>query len=91
MFEEKKISIDIHGFRAIDAKIAIEDHIIECINQNYSQIRIVHGHGTGVLKKITEEVLSSSKFVKDFIDFKNLKDVILLAHSILRPPRRPES
>ena len=49
-----------------DAKIAIEDHIIECINQNYSQIRIVHGHGTGVLKKITEEVLSSSKFVKDF-------------------------
>ena len=66
MFEEKKISIDIHGFRAIDAKIAIEDHIIECINQNYSQIRIVHGHGTGVLKKITEEVLSSSEFVKDF-------------------------
>ena len=66
MFEEKKISIDIHGFRAIEAKSAIEDHIIECINQNYSQVRIVHGHGTGVLKKITEEVLSSSKYVADF-------------------------
>lgn len=66
MSKEKKISIDIHGFRALEAKNAIEDHILDCINQNYSQVRIVHGHGAGVLKKITEEVLTSSEFIKDF-------------------------
>ena len=63
---EKKISIDLHGMRAAEAEIAIEKHIIQCINENYSQVRIVHGHGTGVLKKITQEVLSKSEFVKDF-------------------------
>ncbi|MBA46723.1 MAG: hypothetical protein CL893_01395 [Dehalococcoidia bacterium] len=66
MFKEKKISIDIHGFRALEAKNAVEDHILECVNQNYSQVRIVHGHGSGVLKRITEEVLSSSEYVDDF-------------------------
>jgi DNA mismatch repair protein MutS2 len=66
MSKEKKISIDIHGFRALEAKNAIEDHILDCINQNYSQVRIVHGHGAGVLKRITEEVLTSSEFIKDF-------------------------
>ena len=66
MSEEKKISIDIHGFRAVEARIAIEDHILECVNQNYSQVRIVHGHGAGILKRVTEEVLIDSGYIKDF-------------------------
>ena len=52
--KDEKISIDLHGMRASEAIIAIEEHIYNCINLNYSQVRIVHGHGTGVLKRITE-------------------------------------
>ena len=66
MLDDNKISIDLHGMRANEAKIAIEQHLINCLNNNLSQIRIVHGHGEGVLKKITQETLDKSEFVKRY-------------------------
>ena len=45
MLDDNKISIDLHGMRANEAKIAIEEQLINCLNNNFSQIRIVHGHG----------------------------------------------
>ena len=66
MLDVYKISIVLHGMRANEAKIAIEQHLINCFNNNFSQIRIVHGHGEGVLKKITQETLDKSEFVKRY-------------------------
>ena len=66
MLDDNKISIDLHGMRANEAKIAIEEHLINCLNNNFSQIRIVHGHGEGVLKKINQETLDKSEFVKRY-------------------------
>ena len=74
--KDEKISIDLHGMRASEAIIAIEEHIYNCINLNYSQVRIVHGHGTGVLKRITEEVLEKAEFIKDFYADHNYSSTI---------------
>ena len=74
--DDQKISIDLHGMRAQEAIEAINDHIINCVNLSYSQVRIVHGHGTGVLKKITEEVLDSSVYVIKYYPDHNFSSTI---------------
>ncbi|MBM01855.1 MAG: hypothetical protein CL762_03965 [Chloroflexi bacterium] len=61
----EKISIDLHGMRYSEAKIAIENHIIDCVNSNYSHVRIVHGHGTGTLRNLTKEIFDKSKFINE--------------------------
>tara|TARA_Y100000748_G_scaffold298852_1_gene294781 strand:- start:636 stop:902 length:267 start_codon:yes stop_codon:yes gene_type:complete len=64
--KEEKISIDLHGMRYNKAKIAIENHINNCINSNYSHVRIVHGHGTGVLRNLTKKLFEESEFINEF-------------------------
>ena len=46
------------------ARIAIENHIINCINSNYSHVRIVHGHGNGTLRSLTKELFNESEFIE---------------------------
>ncbi|MBN32439.1 MAG: hypothetical protein CL906_00775 [Dehalococcoidia bacterium] len=62
----EKISIDLHGMRYGQARIAIENHIINCINSNYSHVRIVHGHGNGTLRSLTKELFNESEFIEEF-------------------------
>ena len=62
----EKISIDLHGMRYGQARIAIENHITNCINSNYSHVRIVHGHGTGTLRSLTKELFNESEFIEEF-------------------------
>ena len=64
--KEEKISIDLHGMRYNQAKIAIENHIKNCINSNYSHVRIVHGYGTGVLRNLTKKLFEESEFINEF-------------------------
>ena len=65
-FKLEKISIDLHGMRYGQARIAIENHITNCINSNYSHVRIVHGHGTGTLRRLTKELFNESEFIEEF-------------------------
>ena len=48
------------------ARIAIENHITNCINSNYSHVRIVHGHGNGTLRSLTKELFNESEFIEEF-------------------------
>ena len=48
------------------ARIAIENHITNCIKSNYSHVRIVHGHGTGTLRRLTKELFNESEFIEEF-------------------------
>lgn len=58
-----EIEIDLHGMRAYEATPAIEAHLIRCHDARLHISRINHGHGTGVLKQISREVLTSSSLV----------------------------
>ena len=57
-------SLDLHGFDRDYARIKIN----EFINDNYKlknkKVIIIHGNGTGILKKTTQEVLKKNKLVK---------------------------
>lgn len=59
-------TIDLHGIDRDYAKILINDFIRDnFIAKNYKVI-IVHGNGTGIIKKTTQDTLRRNKYVEDF-------------------------
>lgn len=59
-------TIDLHGIDRDYAKILINDFIRDnFIAKNYKVI-IIHGNGTGIIKKTTQETLRKNKYVEDF-------------------------
>ena len=49
--------IDLHTFRPQDAKNVVKDYIGACLEEEITQIRIIHGKGKGVLRGIVHTVL----------------------------------
>ena len=49
--------IDLHTFRPQDAKNVVKDYIEACLEEEITQIRIIHGKGKGVLRQIVHTVL----------------------------------
>ena len=70
MFEIYDISklpiIDLHGEISDFAKIRINDFINDNIKLKNKYIGIIHGKGTGVLKKVTQDTLKCNKYVEEF-------------------------
>ena len=59
-------SLDLHGIDREYARILINDFVRDnYIAKNY-RIVIVHGNGTGVIKKMTQETLKKSKYVEEY-------------------------
>lgn len=59
-------SLDLHGEYADIARVLIKDFINDNVKLKNNFVVIIHGKGTGVLKKITHEVLRKNKFVVQF-------------------------
>ena len=59
-------TLDLHGEVSDIARVLIESFIKENIKLKREFIAIIHGKGTGVLKKTTGEVLRHNKYVEDF-------------------------
>ena len=58
--------LDLHTFSPKDVKALVPDYLEECHRRGIFQVRVIHGKGTGTLKKIVESVLSSHPLVKGF-------------------------
>ncbi|WP_372775030.1 endonuclease MutS2 [Mangrovibacterium sp.] len=69
---EKRLSfkpdIDIRGQRAEEAITNIQAFIDEAIMLNISDLRILHGKGTGILKEMIRNYLKSEPAVRSFRD-----------------------
>lgn len=64
--------LDLHGIDREYAKILIREFIEDNYKMKKEIVRIVHGKGTGILKKTTQEVLKKNKLVREYkIDFFN--------------------
>ena len=71
MFEEvicvdKLPTLDLHGESADISKVLIDCFIKENIKLKNYNIAIIHGKGTGVLRKVTHDVLRCNKNVLDY-------------------------
>lgn len=59
-------TIDLHGYDRDYARIMINDFIEEQYKLHQEKIIIIHGNGSGILKKMTQELLKKNKRVESF-------------------------
>jgi DNA-nicking Smr family endonuclease len=58
--------IDLHTFRPEEIPMLLEDYLQECHERGFREVRIIHGKGRGVQKRIVESFLRKSPLVESF-------------------------
>lgn len=58
--------IDLHGLDREYSKILINEFIRDNYELRNEKVLIIHGIGTGILKKTTHEVLKNNKLVESY-------------------------
>ncbi len=58
--------LDMHGFDRDYARIMIDEFIHDCYVMQSRKAIIIHGVGSGILRKKTQEVLKRNRYVSDF-------------------------
>ncbi|NCB02441.1 MAG: hypothetical protein EOM67_09785 [Spirochaetia bacterium] len=62
--------LDLHGHTIEETKVLIEQFLINCVDNEYKKVRIIHGRGIhsqdgqGVLKQVVLDELRKSRYVK---------------------------
>jgi dsDNA-specific endonuclease/ATPase MutS2 len=60
--------LDLHTFSPKDVKDLVPEYIGECLRRGITEIRIIHGKGTGALKATVHAVLKKDPRVAGFKD-----------------------
>ncbi len=64
--EGAKGEVDLRGMNVEEAIVEIDRNIDMCMRTGLSTLHIIHGKGTGVLRKGVQDYLRKHKFVKSF-------------------------
>ena len=59
-------SLDLHGVDTVYAKILIEDFIRDQVIMKNKQAIVIHGIGTGKVRKITAETLKKNRHIEEY-------------------------
>ncbi len=59
-------SLDLHGLDRDYARILINDFILDNYKLKNRKVIIVHGIGTGIIRKTTMETLKNNKYVETY-------------------------
>ncbi len=59
-------TLDLRGKRYEEASVLIERMIDDAVYANFNQISIIHGFGTGVIRKLVHEMLKQSPHISEF-------------------------
>lgn len=58
--------VDLRGMDAVEAVCVLDRYLDEAMRSNVSQVRIIHGKGTGTLRAAVQQALKKNKYVKKF-------------------------
>ncbi len=58
--------LDLHHFSPKDLKYLIPDYISECLEKEIYELRIIHGKGTGQLRKSVHALLDRNEHVASY-------------------------
>jgi DNA mismatch repair protein MutS2 len=67
-FSEFSSSVDYRGMRGEDAKADLVNFLDNALLFGMNQLRIVHGKGDGILRRLIRDYLAECSFVKSFAD-----------------------
>jgi DNA-nicking Smr family endonuclease len=59
-------TLDLHTFRPRDVKELVPDYLAECRERGILEVRIIHGKGTGALRRTVHAILSRLPEVVSF-------------------------
>ena len=60
------LELNLIGKHVDEAMNDLERYLDDVVIKGYSEVRIIHGSGTGALRKAVHEYLSKQKFIKSF-------------------------
>ncbi|MGL6248461.1 MAG: endonuclease MutS2, partial [Culicoidibacterales bacterium] len=60
------MKLDLRGKRFEEAMIELDHYLDKAVLMNYPSVSIIHGHGTGAIRKGVHEHLKQSKIVKTY-------------------------
>lgn len=65
---KKQVSsrLDLHGERYADAKEKLDKFLDDAIYGNLNEVIIIHGYGTGVIRKLVHDTLNNHPYIEDF-------------------------
>lgn len=66
IFIDSLPKLDLHGIDSATAKVMIDDFIKDNQKQKIEIFIIIHGNGSGLLRKVTSEILSKNKSVIEY-------------------------
>jgi DNA-nicking Smr family endonuclease len=58
--------LDLHAFRAEEAKNLVPEYLEECRRRGIIHVRIIHGKGTGALRRTVQSLLRKNAHVLSF-------------------------
>ena len=61
-------TLDLHAFAPRDVKSVVQEYVAEAHARGLTEIRIIHGRGTGVLRGIVQAALEAHPLVEAFWD-----------------------
>jgi dsDNA-specific endonuclease/ATPase MutS2 len=61
-------SIDLHAFSPKEIPSVVEEYLEQCIQAGMYEVRIIHGRGTGVQRRIIRSILEKHPGVSSFKD-----------------------
>jgi dsDNA-specific endonuclease/ATPase MutS2 len=61
-------SIDLHAFSPKEIPSVVEEYLEQCIQAGMYEVRIIHGRGTGVQRRIVQSILKKNPRVASFKD-----------------------
>lgn len=61
-------SIDLHPFSPKDIPSVVEEYLEQCRRAGISEVRIIHGRGKGIQRRIVRSILEKQPLVLSFKD-----------------------
>jgi DNA-nicking Smr family endonuclease len=61
-------TLDLHTFHPRDARAVVDDYVTAARDAGLTEIRVIHGRGTGVLRGIVQAALEAHPDVEAFDD-----------------------
>ena len=60
------VELDLRGMRAADAQVGLDEFLDHAVRDGLTELRVIHGRGTGVLRNVVREHLRYHRAVRNF-------------------------